>query len=262
MVQANTPQTNTGPTLRLKETREQSGGNPISAFMYFVPLISPDPVAASQSLSNAQQVRIVSEKRRFTSNSFFIHCEFEITGTGFQQNVFDPTNQIRRHDRRLKEGGALERQLEYITLGGAGRGRIEVEGNLSNTAPVVSEVRLHFNDKGQTSPVSIGLRDIRFVEGAYRSDNAVVARVNTLTFRRAAPSKMEVSVASVKRKDAGNNLWQNFVGGVKGVAANLLLKPITVDKVGLATMLDFGAALALQQPTFTFPKAKNLKAGP
>jgi hypothetical protein len=70
---------------------------------------------------------------------------------------------------------------------------------------------------------------------------------------------MEVTLASVKRKDAPNSLWQNFVGGIKGAAANLLLPPLTVTADGHQAMLDFGLALAMQQPTFTFPFATRLK---
>jgi hypothetical protein len=54
---------------------------------------------------------------------------------------------------------------------------------------------------GKTSPVSIGLCEIRYHEGEFRRLNEIVARVNTLTFRRGpGPPKMEVTVASVKNK--------------------------------------------------------------
>jgi len=35
---------------------------------------------------------------------------------------------------------------------------------------------------------------------------------------------MEVTLASVKSKDAGDSLWQNFVGDLKGAAVNLFLR--------------------------------------
>jgi hypothetical protein len=131
---------------------------------------------------------------------------------------------------------------------------------MSNAAPVVTEVRLRFNDAGKSSPVTIGLHDFRWVDGAVRAENAVVARVNTLTFKRTpGRPKMEVSVASVKRADAGNGLWQQFVGGVTGLAANLFLKPITVDRTGHEAMLAFGRAVATGETQFTFPRAKNLQ---
>lgn len=252
----------TGPTLSLEAARPGSAGSPIAEFMYFVPLISPDPVSVSENSGNTQRGRIVSTTRRFKPDSFQIVSAFEITGEGFQRNTFDPTNHIRRNEERLKAGGVLERQLDTIVVAGPGRGRIEVEGVVSNQMSVVTEVRLRFND-GQPSPVTIGLHDIRLAEGAIRFANPVNARVNTLTFRRApGRPKMEVTVASVKRADAGNGLWQQFVGSVTGLAANLLLKPITVDKTGHEAMLDFGRALALNQPAFTFPLAKHLQPQP
>jgi hypothetical protein len=124
----------------------------------------------------------------------------------------------------------------------------------------VTEVRLRFNSRGHASPVSISLQDIGYHDGTIQFENEIVARVNALTFRRqAGPPKMEVTLASVKRKDAANSLWQNFVGGLKGAAANLLLPPLTVTADGHRAMLDFGLALAMQQPTFTFPFATRLK---
>ena len=46
-----------------------------------------------------------------------------------------------------------------------------------------------------------------------------------------------------------------------GALANLLLKPITVEQAGNEAMLNFGRALAAEEPAFTFPRARNLKAG-
>ena len=231
--------------------------------MYFVPLISPDPVATSENPGNTQQARLLTTARHVALEKFSATCEFEIIGAGSQRNVFDPTNQLHRNEQRLRDGGVLERQLDTIVVSGAGRGRIEVEGVMSNAAPVVTEVRLRFNDAGKSSPVTIGLHDFRWVDGAVRTENAVVARVNMLTFRRApGRPKMEVSVASVKRADAGNGLWQQFVGGMTGLAANLFLKPITVDKTGHEAMLAFGRAVAMGETKFTFPRAKNLQPKP
>jgi hypothetical protein len=91
----------------------------------------------------------------------------------------------------------------------------------------------------------------------------MVARVNALTFRQKSdPPKMEVTLASVKRKDAGDGLWANFVGSLKGEAVNMLLPPLTITMDGHKTMLEFGMALAQQKPTFTFPFASRLTNGP
>jgi hypothetical protein len=110
--------------------------------------------------------------------------------------------------------------------------------------------------------VIIGLHDIWYLDGAIRLRNESVARVNTLTFqKKPGPTKMDITVASVKRKDAGDNFWQNLVGGLKATTANLFLKPIAVEPAGNEAMLNFGFALASEAPAFTFPRARNLKAG-
>jgi hypothetical protein len=190
-----------------------------------------------------------------------VTCEFEFAGEGNQQNVFDHTEKIRRHERELKEGGSLNHQLGSINVEEAGSVSIEVEGTIIGRVPTVTEVRLRFNDRGRPSPVTIGLHDIRYLDGAIRLRNESVARVNTLIFRRKpGPTKMDITVASVKRKDAGNNFWQNLMGGLKGTTVNLFLKPIAVEPAGNEAMLNFGFALASEAPAFTFPRAKNLKA--
>jgi hypothetical protein len=115
---------------------------------------------------------------------------------------------------------------------------------------------------GHPSPVTIGLHDIRYFDGSVRLRNESVARVNTLVFRRkSGPSKMDITVASVKRKDAGDNFLQNLLGGLKGTTVSLFMPPITVERASSDAMLNFGLALALEAPAFTFPRAKNLRAG-
>ena len=146
---------------------------------------------------------------------------------------------------------------------GAGHGRVEVEGVVSNGVATVTEGRLQFNARGHSSPVMIGLHDLRLVDGAVRAENAVVARVNTLTFQRAASRpKMAVALASVNRENAKDNLWQTLKGGFTSALANLFIKPITVERLGNDAILDFGRALAAEEPAFTFPRAKNLRARP
>ena len=71
---------------------------------------------------------------------------------------------------------------------------------------------------------------------------------------------MEVTVASVKNKAAGEGLWQNLKGSVKGLAVNLLIDPLMIEAVGHRAMLDFGGALTSGATTFTFPRATNLKS--
>jgi hypothetical protein len=156
----------------------------------------------------------------------------------------------------------LDHQLGSINVEGAGSVSIEVEGTMTGRVPTVTEVRLRFNGRGRPSLVTIGLHDIGYFDGAFRLRNESVARVNTLIFRRKpGPPKMDITVASVKRKDAGDNFWQNLMGGLKATTANLFLKPIAVEPAGNEAMLNFGLALASEAPAFTFPRARNLKAG-
>ena len=251
----------TGPTIQLDYGRDQSPGNPMASFMYFVPLISPEPVSSSTSPGSTQAARVLSTTRKSTAHSFVVTCEFEFTGNGSQQSILDLAPTIRRQERELRAGGSTGRQLSSITVNGPGSGTVEVEGTFSNDVDTVREVRLRFNAHRKTSPVSIGLCEIRYREGEFRRFNEIVARVNTLTFRREpGPPEMEVTVASVKNKAAGNGLWQNFKGSVKGLAANLLIDPLTVEAIGHRAMLDFGGALSSGAETFTFPRATNLKS--
>ena len=261
-IEANPTAEPAGPTLHLDYGHSESPGNPIAAFMYFVPLISLEPVSVVQSPGNTQCVRMVSATRSFTAKSLLVTCEFELLGEGNQQNVFDHTAKVSKHERELKEGGSLVHQLGSINIEGAGGLTIEVEGKMTGSLPTVTEVRLRFNGFGRPSPVTIGLHDIRYVDGAFQLRNESVARVNTLVFRRERGStQMAITVASVKRKDASDNFWQNLMGGLKGTTVNLFLKPIAVEPAGNEAMLNFGLALALEAPAFTFPLARNLKAG-
>jgi hypothetical protein len=251
-----------GPTLLLGDRHGEPSTNSVAAFMYFVPLISPAPVTAVTSPGSTQAARVVRIHREQSGNSFTTTCDFEFSGQGSQQSVFDCSREIKRHEPSLRAGGTLERQLRSITVTGPGHGQVEVEGILSNTLPTVTKVRMRFNAGGQASPVSIALSDFRYVAGDFRPVKEVVARVNTLTFRRkAGPPKMEVTVASVKNKGAGDNLWQGFKGSIKGMAVNLLIDPLRIETSGQQAMLDFGQALADGATSFTFPRAKNLKPG-
>ena len=248
----------TGPTIRLDYGSGKSPGNPVAAFMYFVPLISPEPVSSVTSPGSTQVARVLSAKRKSTPNSFVVTCEFEFSGSGSQQSILDLEPNIRRHKRKLEAGGSTGRQLSTITVGGPGSGVVEVEGTISNSVETVSEVRLRFNAHGKTSPIAIEICDVRYQEGEFRHVDEIIARVNSLTFnRKTGRPRMEVSVASVKRKNAGNSLWQNFKGSVVGMAVNLFIPPLTVEAVGHQSMLDFGQALASGAQTFTFPCARK-----
>ncbi len=249
----------TGPTLHLGDGRGGSPGNTVAEFMYFVPLISLEPVSVVKSPANTQRARMLSATRSVTAGSFLVTCEFEFKGEGNQQYVFDHSEKIRRHERELKEGSLLDHQLGSISVAGAGRVRVEVEGTMTGQVATVTEVRLRFNVGGRPSLVTIGLHDIGYSNGEIRVRNETVARVNTLVFRRKpGPPKMDITVAAVKRKNAGNNVWQNVMGGLKATAANMVLKPIAVESAGNKAVLNFGLALVSEDPSFTFPNASNL----
>lgn len=245
-----------GPTLHLAPGQRAGSSNPAAAFMYFVPLISPEPVV-SYSTASSQTVRVGPATIRVNANSFVATCNVSFQGQGSQMTVFDLNHEIHRHERMLKAGGALAHQLKSILVHGGGTGRIEVEGTITNGVQTVDTVRLHFGS--EASPVMIDLCDIRWLDGQFRTASEMVARVSSLTFRRSAGvPKMEVTVTSVKDKDAGDSLWQNFKGRIKGIAANMLIDPLPVEAEGHRAMLDFGQALVSGASTFTFPQARSL----
>jgi hypothetical protein len=252
-----------GPTLQLDYGHGAPQANPVSQFMYFVPLISPEPVSVFTNAGNTQRARVLSIRCRTNSTSFLATCEFEFTGEGSLQNVFDHSRLIEQRLNKLKASDSLTHQLGSINVEGSGNGSVEIEGTLTNGLRTVNEVRLRFNGCGHTSPVTINLQDICYRNDAVQFENEIVARVNTLAFRRQPGTpKMEVTLASIKRKDAGEGLWQNILGGLKGVTANLFLPPLTVEAEGHQAMLDFGLALATEKPAFTFPVAIRLKNSP
>jgi len=252
-----------GPTIFLRYGNGKTAANPVAEFMYFVPLISPAPVASLVSPNGAQVVHLISMERHASGNSFTANCEMEVDGTGWQRSIFDLSPAIRRHEDRLQKGDSLKHQLKSINVEGAGSLNVEVKGTMTNNVPTINEVRMHFNARGRTSPVWIHLCDILRVDGNNQPTNEIQARVNTLTFRRQTGTpKMEVTIAAIKPMGAGNGFWQNFKGAIEGVTANIFLEPLKIEAVGDQAMLDFGQALVSGAPSFTFPRAKNMEAHP
>ena len=248
--------TSAGPTIYLKDDSGQAPVNPISSLMYFVQLISPEPVEMSESVGNTQQSRIVSANRHIGSETFFVTCQFEITGVGIQQNIIDQTDAIGSHEEFLSKGKTLKRRLAYINIEGAGKGSIHVEGVMSDNKPQATQFRLRFNGQGHTSPVTIGLNDIRRIDGEPYAVNETVIRVNSLTFHRQEESpKMEVTVASINPKNASKGILRDLFGRVKGAVANMFIPPISIKPEGNQAMLDFAQAIVDERPTFTFPSA-------
>jgi len=134
-------------------------------------------------------------------------------------------------------------------------------GKLEGEKATATEVKVHFNGRSKTSPVTVGLYSVKSVNGEYKYENKyneIVARVNTLTFGKSTDKPlMGIKVSAVYAEGGKPGFW----GNLKGAMANLIIKPLEIDKVGNDTMLDFGCALFEEKETFTFLKAKNLKAG-
>jgi hypothetical protein len=175
--------------------------------------------------------------------------------------VFDLTEHLHNRESKLKDGDTVKHQLAAINVSGPGHGSVVVEGALGTNAPTVRQVVIRFDRDGLPSPVTVDLIDYIWHDGKFSPDNERVACVNSLTFQRSEGSpKMEVTLGSIKAKNAKSNLWRNFWGGLKAVTANLFLPPLKITDEGQQTMLDFGQALATEQPAFTFPHASRLKA--
>lgn len=249
-----------GPTVLLSYGKGTLEKNPIRSFMYFVPLISPVAVDRGTSPENRQQAAIVACERRVTSRSFTVTCEFEMTGKGFSRYTFEPTGMIalRIAESKKPKGEPLAHVLDYINFEGEGFGKIQIKGTIAGTTETVTEVELEFNARGRKSPVTIGLYELKAKDGQYRYENRsgeLVARVNTLTFKKSENPRMDITVASIAKRAGRNGPLQQL----KAAIANLFIKPVKIDPVGNQTLLQFGYALFEQKPTFTFPKAGNLK---
>ncbi len=253
----------TGPTLHFDYGDGKPLDNPLSEFMYFIPLISPDPIAVSTNAGNTQCARVVDSSCQTNGAAFHATCKFEFIGEGLQRNVFDHAAAIRQHEQQLKAGKPLPHQLDAINVQGSGAGSVEVEGTLTNGLHTVTEVRLRFDSHEHASPVNVSLHDIVYRDGAIHLDNEIVARVNLLVFRKKSGlPRMEITLASVKPEAAGDSLWQNSIGRLRGMVANFLIPPLTVPPDGHQAMMDFGLALALGKESFTFPFAGRLKETP
>jgi len=246
-----------GPTIHFKDDSGEVPVNPISSLMYFVKLISPEPVSMSESVGNTQQCRILAVDRRVESGKFTTRCQFEIIGEGTQQNLFDQTVAIRRNQDRLAEGGTLDLQLGFIKIKGAGQGDILVEGVMSDGRPIADRLSMLFNARGRRIPVTIGINDIRDIEGKPHAVNEVVIQVNSLDFRRQeGRPDMHVILASIKSSEADNGLLSNLMGKVRGAVANMFIPPVPIRAVGNDAMLDFAQAIVDGHSHFTFPTAE------
>jgi hypothetical protein len=250
----------TGPTVLLSYEQGTLERNPIQAFMYFVPLISPVAVDRQTTAENSQRVGIVSYEKKVTSRTFSLNCEYEIKGSGFSRYQFDPPGMIalKIAESKKPNGEPLTNVLDYIHFEGEGYGSVRVKGTINGTTETVTEVDLEFNARGCTSPAVVGLYDVKAKNHQYgyeNRSNQIVARVNTLTFKKSEDPRMGITVACITKKGGSNG----FFGQLKAAIANLFLKPAKITPLGNQTMLDFGRALLDRKTAFTFPQASNLK---
>jgi hypothetical protein len=248
-----------GPTVTLSYGASKLAKNPSSSFMYFVPLIAPTRVDMIISPNNQQQAWIISYNKKVTKKTFYVACEFEMRGAGSFNNILDHNEVIANFPEEIKKSAPIKNALDYIKFEGEGIGRYEAWVTINDSNEIVNEVKITFNTGGNVSPISIGLFSVNPENGRYdysKRYNELVARAATLTFKRGqSVPRMAVAVASVN--DASNP--NGAFGGFVGFFANFFIDPVKVSRLGNDTMLDFGYALYKQVPTYTFPKATNIK---
>jgi hypothetical protein len=248
-----------GPTVVLSYGGQTLSKNPFASFMYFVPLVSLTDVNVEVSANNDQQVGTVSYENKISSKSFYVSCVFEMTGNGFHKYIFDSSQVIALHAQGAKKDEPLEHLIDYIKFSGPGLGRVIVKGTISGKTQTVDEVELQFDAGGHKSPVIIGLYDVPPVNGQYKNENRtneMFARVNTFIFKNTTENpRMGIKLASVGSSKKPNG----FIAGLKGAIANFFINPPKIARLGNNTMLKFGLALFNKQPSFTFPKADNIR---
>jgi hypothetical protein len=256
---AKSPADSNGPTVTLSYDSSKPVKNPSSSFMYFVPLIAPTRVDMVISPDNKQQAWILSYNKKVTKKTFYVACEFEMRGTGSFNNILDHNEVITNFPEEIKKGAPIKNALNYINFEGEGVGRIEARGTISDSNEIVNEVKITFNVGGNESPISIGLFSVNPENGKYdysKRYNELVARAAILSFKRGqSVPRMAVAVASVN--NAANP--KSRIGKIKGFIANFFIDPVKISQSGNDTMLNFGYALLKQKPSFTFPKATNIK---
>lgn len=247
-----------GPTIFLCCNDTNKETNPLSDFMYFVPLISPVDVTNEKNENNNQTGYVLSCKRDTKKNLFTTSCEFRMEGKGYNLNDFDKGRMIERNEKNVKKGKPIKNILDYIKFHGEGYGRIDIRGKIENGENIVTEVKVHFNARGSKSPVYAGLYSVKPKDGQYSYDNKFdtkVARVNTLVFTKiGAPPKMDIKVASVGESEESLGFIEGIIGGL----ANLVIQPFEITEIGNEQMLELGLALYEDEKKFTFPKAENL----
>jgi hypothetical protein len=249
----------TGPTVYLDYEDQQQRDNSVAAFMYFVPMISTVLVDSENSPQNFQKARIISSRRTSNDKEFEAVCEFVMWGQGYHENFFDAEDIVAKDQDNVPKGRPLKNIIEYIRFEGGGRGRVEVKGTKVNGVEKVTSVKVVFNHEGNTSPVTVGLYNMKPQNGQYKFENRYdtkKARVNALSFEATEEDpRMDIQLASL----GGRCSKEGFYSRLKGKIANLFIEPVRITSQGNKAMLDFGYALYKKQASFTFPKAGNLK---
>lgn len=250
---------NFGPTLRLEYSARKLS-NPVDAFMYFVPLNSLTAVRVQTDPNTNFTAGIVNRHHKdIRYDRFMLSCDFEITGSGLYEVVYDPDEMINLVKRGKRTPARLTGLLDWIRFDGPCQGRIEASGRMQGKEAVIEEVSISFNRDGQRSPVTIALYDVPRVDNAYdyaNRQNDTIARVNTLTFRQSDDNpRMSVEIASVYRMHQEEGLFSS----ITAMFANLLLSAQPVSMVGNNTMMEFGRALFYKETEFTFPVAETLQ---
>ena len=92
-----------GPTIMLSYDTLKPLKAPTASFMYFIPLISPTLVSTEISSNNRQQAMFLSYEKNVILNSFTLSCEFELQGSGFFVDIFDPNGVIAAFDEEIKK---------------------------------------------------------------------------------------------------------------------------------------------------------------
>lgn len=250
----------TGPTLHLEYTSEQLA-NSVDSFMYFVPLNSLTAVSALTDPNTNFSAGIINwDCTNFRNKSFTLTCDFEVSGSGLYKVVYDPAEMISLVSRNSVKDKKITGLLDWIQFDGPCLGRIEARGRNQGDGAVIEEVSIRFNQGRQRSPVTIALYDVPRVDNRYdysNRQNSVVARVNTLTFKRTEEEpRMSVEIASVQKAHQSEGLFSS----ITAMFANLLLSAQPVSMVGNQTMLEFGLALYHKKTAFTFPIAGTLRS--
>jgi hypothetical protein len=246
-----------GPTINLDYGKGKLSANPVSEFMYFVPLVSKTPVSRWISEQNDQSAQVVSHTKTVKGNSFTVKCELKITGNGSYRNVFNFDDMLQFKKQFFDEGGTIKRMLEYIQFEGESLGCISIKGKIDGGIETVQTVEIDFGYSDE-SPVLISMYDIECKDGKYNDKDkksCMLVRVNKLSFERCDENPvMKVDVASVR--SAKNK--EGFLARFTGQLVNIFMPPMEITQDGNDAMLSFGAALTREDNAFIFPKAENL----